>query len=107
MKANMFSSHVRSTLFIISLFDISEGFVYVQFPPEICTGYAVLHFTTNVPLVCAKECINHAMCQAFSIHRNEENSLTQYTCELFPNITAVAGIVDQEPNISATCFGML
>ena len=102
----MFSLHIRS-IFFISLFDISEGFVYVQFPPELCSEYSVFNFTTNVPLVCAKECINNIMCQAFSIHKNEDNTLTQYTCELYPNITAVTGIVDSTPNPSSTCFGML
>ena len=108
MKTNMFSAHIRTILFIISFYDgMSEGFEYVQLSPEFCTGYAAFNFATNVPLVCAKECINNVICQAFSIHRNEEYALTQYTCELFQNITAVDDIVYQEPNISSTCFGML
>ena len=72
-----------------------------------CTGDIIQRFTTNIFLLCAKQCIDRqSICDAINIHRNLDDVATKYTCELLQNVSSLDGTVEVGLYQSSTCVGM-
>ena len=69
-----------------------------------CSGDTIVEFTTNVALVCVKECLNNILCDGFNLHVNEVDAVSRYTCELLQNVSLNQTF--DGPYASSVCYGM-